>query len=142
MTTTGDVLLQYDPLTNECDIAYENGQPAMTDGFETCVLLAIFGESGPMNGMTDNPDERMNSEFPAVVRRAKVNDETKVNGEKAIERALAFLVSSKAASSVAVTGKIISAFAIGWDVEIVAPTGKTRYSINWEKGLLTARGYR
>ncbi|RPI64195.1 MAG: hypothetical protein EHM48_01250, partial [Planctomycetaceae bacterium] len=125
MTTTGDVLLQYDPLTNECDIVYENGQPLMTDGFETCVLLAIFGEGGPMNGMTDDPDERMESAFPAVVKNARVNDETKVNGEKAIERALAFLVSSKAASSVTVTGQIVSAFAIGWNVEIVAPTGKS-----------------
>lgn len=142
MTTTGDILLQYDPLTNELDIVYENGQPLMTDGFESCVLLAIFGEGGPMNGMTDDPDERMDSTFPAVVRRARVNEETKVNGEKAIERALAFLVSSKAASEVTVTGQIISAYAIGWNIEIIAPTGKTRYSINWEKGQLTARGYK
>jgi len=142
MTYTGDVLLTYDPLTNECDIVYENGHPLMTDGFETCVLLAIFGEGGPMNGMTDNPDERMNSAFPGVVKNARVNEETEVNGEKAIERALAFLVSSKAASSVTVTGQIISAYSIGWSVDIVAPTGKTRFSINWEKGTLTAKGYR
>jgi len=37
-----------------------------------------------------------------------------------------------------VTGSILSARAIGWDIEIVAPTGVTRYSINWEKGALTA----
>jgi phage gp46-like protein len=142
MTTTGDVLLTYDSLSNECDITYENGQPLMTDGFESCVLLAIFGEAGPMNGMTDDPDERMESTFPAVIRRARVTEETKVNGEKAIERALAFLISSKAASAVTVIGQILSAYAIGWNVEITAPTGKTRFSINWEKGTLTARGYR
>jgi hypothetical protein len=141
MTFTGDVLVSYDPITEQVDIAYQNGQPVMTDGFETCVMLAVFGRPNVQNGMIENPSERYDSEFPSVIDRATVSDETRENGIKAIEKALAFLVKERIASSVIVTGHILSAVAIGWNVEIVAPAGTTRYAINWEKGALTT-GYK
>jgi len=137
MTYTGDVLLQQTDEGN-VDATFENGQPLMTDGFETCVILAVFGEAGPQNGMTQNPAERFSSTFPEIIRHATVSDTTRQDGEKAIESALAFMVSEKIASSVTVAGVILSARAIGWYVEIVAPSGVTRYAINWEKGSLTA----
>lgn len=140
MTYSGDVLLAQ-TVNGDIDATYENGQPIMTDGFETCVLLAIFGEDCAMNGMTSNTSERFVSTFPAVIRRATVSDATRENGRAAIEKALAFMVSEKMASSVSVTGVILSAYAIGWSIEIVAPTGVTRFSVNWEKGSLTA-GFR
>jgi len=138
MTYTGDVLIKLDQSTGEYDIEWTNGQPTMTDGLETCVLLAIFGGPCILNGMTDDQGEKYISEFPAVIDRAKVNDTTRQNGISALERALAFLVRDNIASSVSVTGQIINAYAIGWAIDIAAPTGNTRYSINWEKGSLTA----
>jgi phage gp46-like protein len=138
MTYTGDALIKLNSATGEYDIEWTNGQPAMTDGLETCVLLAIFGGPGIHNGMTDDASEKYVSEFPAVIDRAKVNDDTRNNGTAALERALAFMVRENIASKITVTGQILSAYAIGWAVDISAPTGNTRYSINWEKGTLTA----
>ena len=137
MTYTGDVLIASGD-DGDIDIRFANGQPDMTDGFESCVILAVFGENCQQNGMGGNASELFTSTFPEVVRHATVTDATRQDGEKAIEAALAFMVSEKMASSVTVTGSILSARAIGWEIEIVAPTGVTRYSINWEKGALTA----
>lgn len=137
MTYTGDVLLKYDSSTGEVDIAYKDGQPEMTDGLESCVILAVFGESNCQNGMTRNTSEKYESTFPQVVDRATVNETTKNNGTKAIEKALAFMVTEKIASNVVVNGYILSAYSIGWTIDIYAPTGTTRYAINWEKGSLT-----
>lgn len=138
MTYTGDVLIKYNAETNEYDIEWLNGQPTMTDGLESCVLLAIFGSPCIHNGMTDDQSERFISEFSSIIERAKVNDDTRNNGTAALERALAFLVREDIASKVTVTGKIINAFAIGWSVDIEAPTSGGRFVINWERGTLTA----
>jgi phage gp46-like protein len=140
MTFTGDVRIQENE-NGDLDMVYENGQPVMTDGFETCVQLAIFGEPNAQNGMTRSESEKFISTFPAVIRRATVSNETRENGRVAIEKALAFLVTEGAASSVVVTGKILSVYAIGWEINISSPTGATRFAINWEKGSLTA-GFR
>ena len=137
MTTSGDVLLAKS-FDGDLDITYKNGQPDMTDGFETCVILAVFGEKCVLNAATSNPDEEFNSTFPAVIRRANVSEATRQNGEKAIEKALSFMVSSGMASSVTATGSFPSARSIVWDIAITAPTGVTKYAINWEKGSLTA----
>ena len=137
MTYTGDPLIATNFDGNN-DIEYQNGQPVMTDGLETCVFLAIFGEDGPWNGMTSDASERMESDFPAVIRRANVSDDTREEGRVAIEKALAFLVDIKAASSVEVFGEILSARSIGWEIDIEAPTGNGgKFFVNWEKGSLT-----
>ena len=138
MTYTGDILLKYDQESNEYDIEWLNGQPTMTDGLETCVLLAVFGEPNVQNGMTTDTSEQYISDFPSVINRAKVNDDTRNDGEAAIRRALDFLVRENIASSITVTGQIINANAIGWAIDIEAPTGNTRFAINWERGTLTA----
>lgn len=137
MTFTGDVLLKYDTNTGEVDIAYKDGQPEMTDGLESCVILAVFGSGNCQNGMTTNSSDKYESTFPQVIDRATVNETTKNNGTKAIEKALAFMVTEKIASNVVVNGYILSAYSIGWTIDIYAPTGTTRYAINWEKGSLT-----
>ena len=93
MTTSGDVLISQS-FDGDLDINFQNGQPGMTDGFETCVILAVFGEKCVLNSATSNPDEEFNSTFPAVIRRANVSDATRQNGEKAIEKALAFRIGS------------------------------------------------
>lgn len=137
MTFTGDILIR--EKDGDFDIEYENGQPLMTDGFETCVLLAIYGARNTwQNSLARTPEEKYISTFPDVIARATVSEATKKDGTVALENALAFLVSSKAASSVTVTGTILSVYAIGWSIEITAPNGKTPFLINWEKGSLTA----
>ena len=121
---------------------YKNGQPKMTQGFETCLLLAIFGEDCTQNGMTTDTNEKFDSTFPEVIRRKNVSENVKKDGIKAIERALSFMVSERMASSVTVTGQIIGVHSIGWAIDVTAPDGTgRRYELNWINGGLTF-GYR
>jgi len=137
MTTTGDVLISAIE-GGELDINYQNGQPDMTDGFESCVILAVFGENCVLNAATVRDDERFSSTFPSVIRRATVSDATRQDGEKAIEKALAFMVTEGMASSVECVGRFPSVRSIAWDINIASPSGVTKYAINWEKGALNA----
>ena len=135
MTYTGDILLQ--ETNGEIDALWENGQPAMTDGFETAVLLAVFGDRNTwQNALADSDEEKYVSRFTEVIRNANVSEKTKKDGTEALKVALAFLVSSRAASKVTVTGKILSVYAVGWYVEIVRPDGtaNSRYEVNWQRG--------
>ena len=137
MTTTGDILLAQN-FKGDTDINFQNGQPDMTDGFESCVILAVFGAPCILNAATDVESERFTSTFPAVIHRATVSDETRQDGEKAIEKALAFMVDEGMASRVTATGYFPTARTIAWDITIESPNGVTKYAINWEKGSLTA----
>lgn len=138
MTYTGDVLISINTISNEAEITYQNGQPEMTGGFESCVLLAVFGKDCAQNGMIIDPAEKFDSTFWQVIDRANVNDETKNNGTKAIEKALKFMTDLNMASSVIVTGQIINTRSIGWAIDIYSPDGiRTKYALNWEQGKLT-----
>ena len=138
----GDVLIEMNPDTYELDMIYKNGQPKMTQGFETCLLLSIFGEDCALNGMTTDTNERFTSTFPEVIRRKNVSENVKNDGIKAIERALSYMVQERMASNVSVTGAILGVHAIGWNIDVTAPdgTGK-KYELNWINGGLTF-GYR
>ncbi len=138
----GDVLITYSRDTEEYDMEYKNGQPTMTQGFETCLLLSIFGEDCALNGMTTDTNEKFISTFPEVLRRGYISETVKNDGIKAIERSLAFMVQERMASNVLVTGTIFGVHAIGWGIEITAPDGTGRkYELNWINGGLTF-GYR
>ena len=138
----GDVLLTVDQTTGEIDMQYKNGQPKMTQGFETCLLLSIFGEDCALNGMTTDTNEKFTSTLPEVIRRNRVSEQVKNDGIKAIERSLAYMVQERMASGVSVTGTILGVHAIGWGIEITAPDGTGRkYELNWINGGLTF-GYR
>ena len=139
MTTfTGDILIQ-ELSDGTFDIVFVNGQSDMTNGLETMSIIAVFGEDYFGNDLVTSESEKMESEFPEVIRRGLVNDETKRNGTNAIQKATAFMVTEKIARSVTVTGEIFSVFGIIWLIEIEAITNETiKYFINWEKGSLTA----
>lgn len=138
----GDVLIEMNPDTLELDMIYKNGQPKMTQGFETCLLLSIFGEDCALNGMTTDTNEKFTSTFPEVIRRKNVSENVKNDGIKAIERALSYMVQERMASNVSVTGTILGVHAIGWGIDITAPDGTgRRYELNWINGGLTF-GYR
>jgi phage gp46-like protein len=140
MTFTGDVLIR--EINGDFDAEWQNGQPLMTDGFETAILLAIFGDRRTwQNSIALTPEEKYISTFPDVVERARVNEKTKNDGTAALQAALAFLISSKAMSKLTVTGQIISVYGIGWAIDYEAPNGGGRFEINWERGALTT-GYR
>lgn len=137
-TYTGDILIQQQE-DYTFDTPFENGQPLMANGFETFVLLATYGENYWGNELTTIEDEKMNSDFPEVIKRNVVTDKTKNDGTKALEKALKRMVTLKMAKSVTVTGEIISVYGIYWLIEIQALTDKTlKYFINWEKGNLTS----
>lgn len=145
MTYESDILIQYDSSTGEFDINFANGQPDMTAGFETAVLLAIFVPSTTWHNATAaTKDEKYVSTFPDVIANGRVDEQTKNNGIEAIKLALKFLVDSKAASRVDVSASILSVYAIGWAVDIYAPEPGTvtRYRMNWERGSLTAKFYK
>ncbi|KKM92253.1 hypothetical protein LCGC14_1220340 [marine sediment metagenome] len=134
-TYTGDLLL----LLNEdgdWDINYINGQPEMTDGFDTEVMLAIFGEPDFwQNDLTNEPAEKYISEFPALIKDANVSDKTLKDGIEALRKALQFMIDKGEAQSIDVTGEFLNVFSIGWIIVIMRPTAETIYNINWDKGV-------
>lgn len=139
-TFTGDILIKLDS-DGDWDIEYINGQSCMTDGFETAVMLSVFGEPDTwQNGMTNVPSEKYISDFPEVIRNGNVNNETLNGGSAAIRRALAWMKDTGAAESVKVSGEIISVYGIGWTINISKGEIQSRYQINWDKGSLTAQG--
>ncbi len=135
-TYTGDLLL----LLNEdgdWDINYINGQPEMTDGFDTEVMLAIFGEPDFwQNDLTNDPAEQFISEFPDLIKDANVSDKTLLDGIEALKAALQFMIDKGEAQNINVTGEFISVYGIGWIIEISRPTAETRFNINWDKGVI------
>lgn len=138
MTYTGDILIQQLP-DGTVDMVFTNGQPDMTDGLETLVILAVFGEKWWGNEIVDTESEKMKSEFPGIIKRGVVSDKTKNDGTKAIEKVLKFLVTDRIAKKVTVTGNLFSVYGIAWLIEIESIKDKsTKYFINWEKGELTS----
>lgn len=135
-TYTGDVILVLDE-NGDWDMFYVNGQPKMTDGFDTEAMLAIFGEPDFwQNDLTNDPAEQYISEFPELIKDANVSDKTLLDGIEALKKALQFMIDKGEAQSVDVTGEFISVYGIGWTIEISRPTGETRFNLNWEKGVI------
>jgi hypothetical protein len=142
MTTfTGDLLLaQLED--GSLDIFFENGQPHMTNGFETYVISAAYGEDCWINAIVRKESEKMKSKFPGIIRRNVVSDKTKNDGTAALNEAFAPVVTENIAKKVNVEGTIINANRIQWIVEFVALTDETlRFFINWEQGVLTAGAF-
>ena len=139
MTTyTGDILIVEDSGGN-FDMLWTNCQPKMTQGLETYVYLAVFGEDNWQNGIERKDSNKMKSEFPSVIKRNVVNDKTKNDGTKAIEKALQPALKEKIAKKITVIGEIQTAYRIAWQITLEKPTGTTeKYIINWNKGSLTA----
>lgn len=139
MTTfTGDILLSQLE-DGSIDWFFANGQPSMTNGFETLVILAAYGEDWWGNAIVRKESEKMKSKFPAVIRRNVVTDKTKNDGTQALNEAFAFVVTEKIAKAVNVTGEILTANRIQWIVEFEALTDESqKYFINWDQGVLTS----
>jgi hypothetical protein len=137
MTTfTGDILLKN--VDGNLDIEFVNGQTVMTDGLESLVIIAVFGEDNFQNDLTADEDKKTKSDFPGVIRRGLVDEKTKNDGTKAIDNALARLTRKNIAKKVTVTGEIFSVYGIGWEIIIERPDGDdVRFQINWERGSLT-----
>lgn len=136
-TYTGDLLISLNT-EGDWDINYINGQACMTDGFDTAVMLAVFGEPDFwQNDLTNDPNEKYISEFPEVIKQGKVNDATIKNGIEAIKKAMKFMVDSGAASSVDVTGGVLSVFGLYWVIETIRGNITSRYTINWDKSSLS-----
>jgi phage gp46-like protein len=139
MNYTGDLSIE-ENADGDYDLCFENGQPCMTDGLDTYVILAVYGEDYWGNATAKSEAEKMKSEFPSVIKRNVVTDKTKNDGCKAIEKALAPAVSEKIARNIAVTGEIINANTIGWKIDIEGIDNSAyKYFINWSKGAITAK---
>jgi len=138
MIYTGDILVLKND-NGDFDIKFENGQPIFTQGLETYVFLAVFGENYWGNALEKSDSAKMKSEFPGIIKRNVVSDQTKNDGTKAIEKILAPAIVEKIARKITVTGEIQTSFRIAWLIEIEAIRDKgIKYYINWEKGALTA----
>ena len=138
-TYTGDLLLSLNE-DGDWDINYINGQPEMTDGFETQDMLAVFGEPDFwQNDLTTDPNEQYISEFPVVIRNGRVDDKTLKAGTAAIKKALQFKITTRQAESIEVTGSVLSVFGLSWEIEIVKGAVVSRYEVNWQKGVIEIR---
>ena len=138
MSYEGDILLQINEETGLFDIGYDSDfyvDIAMTEGLETLVILAVFGEKNWQNAITERDSERLISEFPDVVSRGTVSDKTKNDGTEAIKNALAFMITDGVAQKITVTGAILNVFGIGWSIGIEKKESDEilKYSILWEK---------
>lgn len=138
MEFEGDVLIsQFDGANY--DIQFVNGQPSMTGIFDNLIFFYVFGEDSPYNEVANNENEKMKSEFPEIVARATVTDNTLSRGTDAIKKALSPLIELLIASTVEVFGKIISVHRMGWQIEISAPDGESsKYFIVWDKGIINS----
>ncbi len=109
----------------------------MTDGFNTCVTLALFGDPDFwQNELTNDPAEKYTSEFPEIIRTGRVNNQTINNGTAAIKKALQFMIDSGMAKTINVTGSLLSVYSIKWTIDIERNDTSVKYSINWEKGVI------
>jgi hypothetical protein len=139
-TFTGDLLISINT-DGDWDLNFELGQPIMTDGFETAVIFAVFGEPDFwQNDLTDDPSEKYISEFPEIIKNGKVDDPTLKAGTAAIKKALQFMIDINAAESVEVTGSVLSVFGLSWLIDIDKGGIVSRFELNWDKGILTLQG--
>lgn len=133
---TGDIAIQIND-SGDWDLNYVNGQPCMTDGFDTAVELAVFGEPDTwQNGLTNKPEEKYISRFPSIIGRANISDKTVKDGKAAIEEAMQFLIDIKACESVSVSGGVLSVYGLYWTIEIIKGGITSRFEINWDKGVI------
>ena len=135
-TYTGDLEIAIND-NGDWDIRYFNGQPCMTDGFNTCVTLALFGDPDFwQNELTDKIEEKYISEFPEVIRTGKIDNDTINDGVSAIRNALKFMITTGIAKSINVTGGVISVYGLKWTIEIERDGTSSKYNINWNKGVI------
>ena len=135
-TYTGDVQLRINE-NGDWDIYYDNGQPCMTDGFDTEVILAVFIEPDTwQNALTNNPEEQYISDFPDVVKNGTVDNDTINDGIAAIKRALQYKIDNGSADTIDVTGIALSIYAIEWEIIITRGSEENRYDINRKKGVI------
>ncbi len=139
-TYTGDLLLGINT-DGDWDINYINGQACMTDGFDSAVILSVFGEPDFwQNDLTNDPSEKYTSEFPEIIKNGRVDNQTINDGIAAIQKSLKWMIDISAAQSVDVTGEFLNVFGLVWSVEIARGQIVSRYEINWEKGMLELFG--
>lgn len=139
---TGDLIIAINS-DGDWDLNYINGQPCMTDGFDTAVLLSIFGEPTTwQNGLTNNPSEQYISEFPDLIKRANVSDATIKDGVQAIKRALEWMKTDGIAQTIEVTGEATSVYTIIWTIDIDRGTIDNRYNINWDRQIIQIQGFK
>lgn len=137
-TYTGDLRILFDK-DSDWDLFWQNGQPSMTDGFETAIMLSIFGEPNFwQNDLTNNPSEKYISEFPSVVKQANVSQKTLNDGVEALKKATQWFIDDFICETVEVTGTILNVNSIAWRVDIIKGGVTSRYEVNWNKGVIAA----
>ena len=130
----GDIRLKQDE-DGDWVIDFQNGQPIMTEFFDTTVLLYMFGIDSWYNDIVDKEPEKMKSLFPVFINSATVTDSAVSTGRKFLIEALQPLITKKIAKSVGVVGEIISIYVIAWTIYITKFDGEeSKFSITWEKG--------
>lgn len=141
-TYTGDLLITLNT-DEDWDIKWINGQPEMTDGFDTAVMLAVFGEPDFwQNDLTDDPNEKYISEFPAVIKNGQVDDDTIKDGIAAIKNAMKFMIDIGACESVDVSGGALNVYGLYWIIDVIKGNITTKYNINWSKGVIAVSAQR
>ncbi len=139
-TYTGDIFLSINEF-GDWDLNYINGQPEMTDSFDTGLILSVFGEPDFwQNDITTVDAEKYISEFPAIIKNGRVDDDTLKAGTAAIKKAVQWMIDINAAERIDVVGGVLNVFGLYWQVDITRGEIVSKYTINWDKGVLNIDG--
>ena len=128
------MLLDGDPkITPTHDLSISGGQPVMDEGLENAVYLSLF--SGPSwwgNILAAASSERYESKIESLYRRTLTN-QTRLDAEKYVADALAWMKTEGIADKITVTSSIVSIGMLGLVIEIVQParTVTIRYQMSW-----------
>ncbi len=133
-TWYGDLRIQFSD-DGDWDFNFTNGQPDMTEGLDSAVLLSIFAEADWQNAIASSTSAEYHSEFPALIERASVTDETIINGVNAIKAALDWMITDEVAETIDVSGEAFSTMGIKWTIEINRGNITSKYTVNWDNGV-------
>jgi hypothetical protein len=135
-TYKGDFALTIDG-DGDAAIEIKNGQPRMTEFFDTYFVLLVFGVDSPYNDTVKTEAEKMKSKFPEFLKTASVTDKNVAKGISLLNEALQPLITKAIAEEIFVDGEIISVFGIRWTASIFRSSDeRSVFSIIWEKGIL------
>lgn len=132
MDFDGDLLLSTSD-TGDIDIKISNGQPVMTSGLENAAFLSIFCKEWWGNAVTDDDNEKLDSNFESVMSKNLLNA-TRLEAEELAISALRWMESSGMVKKITISSKILSIKNLGISILFEQPdsSSNTRFRINWE----------
>jgi phage gp46-like protein len=133
MNLDGDVLLKTSD-TGDIDINISNGQPEMTTGLENASFLSIFSNDWWGNAVTDDDDEKFDSEFELVLSK-NLSNFTRLEAQDRALDALKWMETSGIVKKINIEAKILSLNNLSILINFEQPdsSSSTIFGINWNE---------